>query len=171
MRPDGRHLAARRVFAWGALVVGLTFLVLFPVGQACGHKFVKLRFVVLDDASDRPIDGARVQVTDWDFDDPYSHVAEAITGPDGVADVRLSASFGISQGLVWEFESVSYTGCLVRVVADDHAEYIASLDDEPPPGPAEPPLAWPSSSPVPNATPLHLAYPPPARIVLRLRGR
>ena len=117
-------------------------------------------FVVVDDATGRPVPNATVRFVDPRFrlDDPINQPAREVTGADGSADLFPSANIHGRQGLLGMTEMTSYNPWLIRVEATGYRPFISSLAGDP---------AIPAAQLI--ARPLSLPFPPPKWVTIRLK--
>lgn len=142
-------------------VLGPLFVALFPVlpYQASVATTSPFRFVVVDEATGRPIPNAAVRLIDPRFalDDAENQGERVVTRADGSAEYFLFANVHGRKGLLGRTETISYNPWLIRVEALGYRLFFTSLAGD---------------SPIPadrlTAPPLGLTFPPPPSVTIRL---
>ena len=127
--------------------------------QASVSTTSPFRFVVVDDATGRPIPSAAVRLIDPRFapDDTANQGERVVTGADGSVDYFLSANIQGREGLLWRTETISYNPWMIRVEAVGYPPFFTSLASAPP---------MPADRL--TAPPLGLMFPPPPSVTIRL---
>jgi hypothetical protein len=143
------------------LVLVPLFVALLPIlpYEALTSMSTLFSFVVLDDATGRPIPGAALQVIDPRFalDDAENQGERVITGSDGSVEYFIHAIVHGRAGLLGKTETITYAPFLIRVEAPGHRVFFTALAADPP----KPSDRW-------TAPPLGLSFPPPPTATIRM---
>ncbi len=142
-------------------VLAPLFVALLPVlpYQASVSTTSPFSFVVVDDATGRPIPNAAVRLIDPRFapDDAENQGTRVVTGADGSVEYYLYANVRGREGLLGRTETISYNPWLIRVEALGYRPFFTSLATDPP---------------IPTdrltAPPLNLTFPPPPSVTIGL---
>lgn len=142
-------------------VLAPLFVALLPIRpyQASVSTTSPFNFVVVDDATDRPIPNAAVRLIDPRFplDDTENQGERAVTRADGSAEYFLSANVQGREGLLGRTETISYNPWVIRVEALGYRPFLTSLASDPS-----------VSADQLTAPPLGLTFPPPPSVTIRL---
>ncbi|WP_406695705.1 hypothetical protein V5E97_32345 [Singulisphaera sp. Ch08] len=143
-------------------VLAPLFATLLPVRpyQAMVSTTSPFSFVVVDEATGRPIPDAVVQVIDPSFalDDTENQSKQAVTGADGHVNYHLYANVHGREGLLGQTETISYNPMMIQVKALGYLPYFTSLASDPP---------LPADRL--TAPPLGLTFPPPRSVMILLK--
>jgi hypothetical protein len=186
-RAGGRFRFSLRTLLLLPIVLAPLFVVLLPVlpYEASVLTTSPFRWVVVDEATGRPIPGATVWVIDPRFalNDAENQRQSVVTGADGSAEDFLFANVHGRQGLLGQTETITYNPFLIRVVAPGYQVFYTSLAEDPPIALdrlTQPPRVdgrypdWhlAADPPIPldrlTARPLGLTFPPPPSVTIRL---
>jgi hypothetical protein len=160
IRGERRFRFSLRTLLLLPVVLAPLFVALLPVlPYQAERSSPPFRFVVVDDATGRPIPNAAVRVLDprFRFDDAKNQGERIVTGADGNAEYSLYANVQGREGLLGHIETTSYHPLLIRIEAPGYRSFFTSLASEP--------------SALANqftATPLGLTFPPPYSATIRL---
>jgi len=143
------------------IVLAPLFVALLPVlpYQASVATTTPFSFVVVDEATGRPIANAAVRLIDPRFpmDDAENQGERVVTGAAGSVEYFLSANVHGREGLLGRTEAISYNPWLIRVEALGYRTFVTALA---------------SDAPIPpdrlTARPLGLTFPPPPSVMIRL---
>jgi hypothetical protein len=143
------------------VVLAPLLVALLPVRpyQSIVSTFSASSFVVVDEATGRPIANAAVRLIDPSFalDDTANQGERVVTRADGNTECYLSANIQGREGLLGRTETISYNPWMIRVEAPGYRPFFTSLASEPP---------------IPadrlTAPPLGLTFPPPPSTTIRL---
>jgi hypothetical protein len=112
-------------------VLAPLFVVLLPVRpyQSSVSTTSPFSFVVIDEATGRPIPNAAVRLIDPRFppDDAENQGARVVTMADGSAEYFLSANVHGREGLLGRTETTSYNPWMIRVEALGYRPFFTSL--------------------------------------------
>jgi hypothetical protein len=164
LRTERRLRFRLRTLALLPFALAPLFVALLPVlpYEASVSTTRPFHFLIVDDATGRPVPDATVQLIDPRFppDDAENQGERVVTGPDGTAPYYLFANVRGREGLLGRTETTSYHPWLVRVEARGYRLFFTSLAAE---------------APVPakrlSAPPLGLTFPPPPSATIRLRAK
>jgi hypothetical protein len=143
------------------IVLAPLLVALLPVlpYQASVSTTSPFSFMVMDEATSRPIQNAVVRLIDPRFapDDTENQGERVVTGADGSVGYFLFANVQGREGLLGRTETISYNPWMIRVEALGYRPFFTSLANEPP---------------IPadrlTAPPLGLTFPPPSSVTIRL---
>jgi hypothetical protein len=186
-RAGGRFRFSLRTLLLLPFVLAPLFVVLLPVlpYEASVSTTSPFRWVVVDEATGRPIPGATVRVIDPRFalNDLENQRQSVVTGADGSAEDFLYANVHGRKGLLGETETITYDPFLIRVVAPGYQIFYTALAEDPPVSldrltqrlrvdglypdwhlAEDPPISFDRLT----ARPLGLTFPPPPSVTIRL---
>jgi hypothetical protein len=160
-RAGNRFSFSLRTLLLLPFVLAPLFVALLPVlpYQASVSTTAPFSFVVVDEATGRPISNAAVRLIDPRFalDDTENQGARVVTRADGSVEYFLSANIQGREGLLGRTETISYNPWMIRVEALGYRPFFTSLASDPP---------------IPadrlTAPPLGLTFPPPPSVTIRL---
>lgn len=143
------------------LVLAPLIVALLPIlpYQASISMTAPFRFVVVDEATGRPIPNAAVRLIDPRFalGDTANQGERVVTRADGSVDYFLFANVQGRQGLLGRTETISYNPWLIRVEARGYRPFFTSLASIPP-----------IRDDRLTAPPIGLTFPPPPALTIRL---
>jgi hypothetical protein len=160
-RPGRGFRFSLRTFLLLPVVLAPLFVVLLPVLPYEASVSSTVRWVIVDEATGRPIPGAAVRLIDPTFalDDVEHQYNSVVAGADGGADDLLWADIHGREGLLGRTETITYNPLLIRVESPGYRPFFTSLAGDPP-------------IPVDRLTarPLGLTFPAPSSVTIRLRA-